>query len=90
MEVSFIYPEGLDPEQVYYFNDNDIDEVIFKGYIDDDEKRFIELFTQWKEKNSEIVPKGDVDINDEKIITNLFINALSLSEMMVAFVCYII
>mgnify|MGYP004521727731 CR=1 FL=1 len=25
-----LYPQGLDPEQVYYFNDEDIDEVVFE------------------------------------------------------------
>lgn len=29
-----LYPNGLDPEQVYYFNDDDIDEVVFEGYKD--------------------------------------------------------
>lgn len=43
-----IYPEGLNPEQVYYCNSEDIDEVLFEGYIDEDEKRFVNLYLKWK------------------------------------------
>lgn len=49
-----LYPNGLDPEQVYYFNDEDIDEVVFEGYKDEEEERFIELYNKWKEKNSDL------------------------------------
>ncbi|WP_313155591.1 DUF4176 domain-containing protein [Lacrimispora sp.] len=57
-----IYPEGLDPEQVYYFHDEDIDEVVFEGFKDDDEKRFVELFNKWKEKNANLISKGKVEV----------------------------
>ncbi len=39
-----LYPQGLDPEQVYYFNDEDIDEVVFEGFKDEDEERFVKLY----------------------------------------------
>jgi hypothetical protein len=57
-----IYPERLDPEQVYYFHDEDIDEVVFEGFKDDDEKRFVELFNKWKEKNANLISKGKVEV----------------------------
>lgn len=41
------YPEGLNPEQVYYFNHDDIDEIVFRGYSDLDEERFISLYEKW-------------------------------------------
>ncbi len=47
-----IYPEGLNPEQVYYFNQEDIDKVVFQGYIDDDEKRFGDLYKKWLTTNN--------------------------------------
>ncbi|MBK0084293.1 DUF4176 domain-containing protein [Lactococcus sp. S64] len=56
-----IYPNGLDPEQVYYFNDEDIDEVVFEGYKDGEEKRFIELYSKWREKNSNL-KKGNSNL----------------------------
>ena len=55
-----LYPEGLDPEQVYYFNDNDIDEVIFEGFTDEDGKRFIELYDKWVKENKSNMTKGNV------------------------------
>lgn len=42
-----IYPEGLNPKQVYYFNQEDIDQVVFQGYVDDDERRFTDLYKKW-------------------------------------------
>ena len=42
-----LYPAGLNPEQVYYFNREDIDEVIWEGYSDSDEKRYVELYEKW-------------------------------------------
>jgi len=56
-----LYPNGLDPEQVYYFNDEDIDEVVFEGYKDEEEQRFIELYNKWKEKNSNL-KKGNSNL----------------------------
>ncbi|MGM0211417.1 DUF4176 domain-containing protein [Enterococcus sp. AZ112] len=55
-----IYPTGLDPEQVYYFNDEDIDEVIFEGFKDGDEKRFVQLYDEWR-KNNLSISKGKTD-----------------------------
>lgn len=49
-----IYPNGLDPEQVYYFNDEDIDEVVFEGYSDEEEERFMVLYEKWLSKNNDL------------------------------------
>lgn len=56
-----IYPNGLDPEQVYYFNDEDIDEVVFEGYTGEEEKRFTELYNKWRKKNFNL-KKGNTDL----------------------------
>ena len=53
-----IYPEGLSPEQVYYCNADDIDEVLFEGYADDDEKRFVELYEKWVLENASSLKRG--------------------------------
>ncbi len=36
-----IYPLGVDAEEVYSFNEENIDKVIFEGYSDKEEGRFI-------------------------------------------------
>ncbi|UQS84348.1 DUF4176 domain-containing protein [Bombilactobacillus thymidiniphilus] len=56
-----IYPAGLDPEQVYYFNQEDIAEVVFEGYQDEDSERFNELYEQWVEDNQDEIPRGEVE-----------------------------
>ncbi|MFS9337177.1 DUF4176 domain-containing protein [Streptococcus intermedius] len=55
-----LYPEGLNPEQVYYFNQEDIDEVVFEGYKDDDEKRFRELYEKWLLGKGSELKKGKI------------------------------
>ncbi|ALF27021.1 DUF4176 domain-containing protein [Streptococcus intermedius] len=55
-----LYPEGLNPEQVYYFNQEDIDEVVFEGYKDADEKRFITLYEKWLLGKGSEFKKGQV------------------------------
>lgn len=62
-----LYPQGLDPEQVYYFNDEDIDEIVFEGFKDEEEQRFETLYKQWMEKNKGKIKKGNVDIPNIKI-----------------------
>ncbi|WP_288622381.1 DUF4176 domain-containing protein [uncultured Streptococcus sp.] len=54
------YPEGLDPEQVFYFNDEDIDEVVFEGFKDEEETRFIQRYEKWVEKEGAKIKKGKV------------------------------
>lgn len=37
-----VYPDGKATQQDYFFNQEDIDEVIFKGYTDDEDSRYQE------------------------------------------------
>ncbi len=46
-----IYPAGKIEEQVYFFNEENIEEVYFKGYIDEQEEQFQE---EYDEKVKEI------------------------------------
>lgn len=57
---SAIYPIGLNPEEVFYFNDEDIDEVVFEGFKDEEETRFIQLYEKWIEKEGSKIKKGKV------------------------------
>lgn len=44
------YPEGIDPEDALFFNQDNIDEVLFTGYTDNEEERFLKVYTQWEEE----------------------------------------
>lgn len=56
-----IYPIGLDATQVFYFNEENIDKVIFEGFVDEEEKRYQELYHQWLAENSSKLKKGKAD-----------------------------
>lgn len=44
-----IYPTGINPETTIFFQHENIDKVIFKGYSDEEEDRFLEIYGEWKE-----------------------------------------
>ena len=54
------YPMGLSPDKVVYFNQENVDKVLFEGYFDADEERFQEVYKQWLEENATTVVKGEV------------------------------
>lgn len=41
---SCIYPFGHTNQNAFFFNSEDIEEVVFRGYEDDDEKKYQELY----------------------------------------------
>ena len=44
---SVLYPQGLlDVEEIYFFNHEDIEEVLFEGYRDEDEDEFLEVYAE--------------------------------------------
>ncbi|SNZ03194.1 hypothetical protein SAMN05421503_0302 [Terribacillus aidingensis] len=53
-----VYPQGLVADSVLYFNEENIDEVIFEGFKDSDEDRFHSLYKQWLDENE--IQKGVV------------------------------
>lgn len=55
------YPVGFSPEQIFYFNEENVDKVIFEGYRDEDEERFMELYQGWMNENREAITKGHVE-----------------------------
>lgn len=59
-----IYPNGLDPEQVYYFNDEDIDEVVFDGFKDTEEERYVALYQKWLKKEGSKIKKGNTNFEE--------------------------
>ncbi|WP_044466577.1 DUF4176 domain-containing protein [Staphylococcus caprae] len=58
------YPVGVVEDQIYYFNEENIDTVIFKGYSDQDETRFQELFEDMKKDLDSEIQKGSVKLQD--------------------------
>jgi len=38
------YPEGVDPNDAIFFNDEDIDEIIYTGYTDGEDVRFLKVY----------------------------------------------
>lgn len=54
------YPEGLDAENVFYFNQENISEIVFEGYSDEEEERFQKLMEEWIEENKDQYKKIDI------------------------------
>lgn len=54
------YPVGVVEDQIYYFNEENIDNVIFEGYSDQDETRFQKLFKEMMDNLDEDVQRGTV------------------------------
>jgi len=52
------YPSGVSPKHVMFFNSENIDKVLFEGYSDDDEVRFLEVYNDWIGANAKCVVKG--------------------------------
>lgn len=53
-----MYPMGMNPEQLFYFNQEDVDRVVFQGYSDIDEERFVQLYQNWLIENESTIKKG--------------------------------
>ena len=56
-----VYPVGLVPNQILYFNAENIDRIVFEGYSDEEEERFQELYQNWLETEGKNVVKGNVE-----------------------------
>lgn len=46
-----LYPEGILGDQVLYFNHQDVEEVIFKGYENEENTELVKNLNQWMEKS---------------------------------------
>lgn len=56
-----LYPQGIVPDNVLYFNKENIDEVVFKGFQDEEEERFQKIFSDWLVENQSNLVKGKVE-----------------------------
>jgi len=55
------YPEGLVEESAYYFHHENIAEVVFTGYKNDQFERYLKAVEEWKETNPESFKIGSVE-----------------------------
>lgn len=44
-----IYPTGINPEKTIFFQHENIDKVVFIGYSDEEEVRFLEIYDEWQQ-----------------------------------------
>ena len=58
------YPVGVVEDQIYYFNEENIDSVIFEGYFDQEELRFQELFKEMIDNLGKDIQRGTVQKKD--------------------------
>ena len=56
--VGCLYPQGINPEDGLFFNHNNIDQVIFEGYQDEEEERFLQVYDEWVTETN--YPKNDI------------------------------
>lgn len=54
------YPIGVVEDEIYYFNEENIDKVIFEGYSDEDETRFQELYEDMLKNLDSDIKRGNV------------------------------
>ena len=57
--MGVLYPAGLQTNSTLFFQHENIDEVVFEGYHDDEEDRFLKVYHEWEE-NLEI-PRKQID-----------------------------
>lgn len=43
-----MYPEGINPEDAIFFNHEDIAKTVFEGFKDEEEQRFLEVYSDWE------------------------------------------
>ncbi|HHA4398633.1 DUF4176 domain-containing protein [Enterococcus faecalis] len=43
-----IYPNVIDPQDALFFDYEDVDQVVFVGYSDEEEIGFLEVYEEWK------------------------------------------
>lgn len=51
--LASLYPQGYEPQYLFHFNHDKIDKIVFEGYQNEEEKHYLEVLNDWKEKHQE-------------------------------------
>ena len=47
--MGVLYPIGLQTESTIFFQHENIDKVVFRGYSDEEEEHFMDIYSKWEE-----------------------------------------
>lgn len=61
--MAVLYPSGMNPETTIFFQHDNIDKVVFEGYSDEEEDRFLEIYATWKVESLK-----DIEGNNRKAL----------------------
>ncbi|MBF0777461.1 DUF4176 domain-containing protein [Streptococcus cuniculi] len=56
--MGVLYPQGLQTESTLFFQHKNVDKVVFEGYRDEEEARFLDVYHQWEK--SLTIPKKEI------------------------------
>ena len=48
-------------DKMFYFNHENIDKVVFEGFSNEDDERFLEVMTEWKENHADEFEEGVIE-----------------------------
>ena len=57
--MGVLYPAGFQPESTIFFQHENVDKLVFEGYKDDEEMRFMEIYRDWSEDLN--IPRKQID-----------------------------
>ena len=61
--MAVLYPSGMNPETTIFFQHDNIDKVVFTGYSDEEEDRFLEIYESWQVESLK-----DIEANNRKTL----------------------
>ncbi len=61
--MAVLYPSGMNPETTIFFQHDNIDKVVFTGYSDEEEDRFLEIYEAWQVESLK-----DIEANNRKTL----------------------
>ena len=70
--MGVLYPMGFQTESTLFFQHENIDKVVFVGYSDEEEERFLEVYEKWTKTLT--IPKKEIkqNYNGVTIIDSLY------------------
>lgn len=56
--MGVLYPQGLQTDSTIFFHHENIDKIIFEGYRDEEESRFLEIYHNWESELA--IPRKEI------------------------------